>query len=173
MPASQPAQVPQPAQDSYIRTVIPTKPQAMLSTYASRLRTGTTLLLQPILSNPTTGLTSATRSTRRGGAAINYADPGSGDEFPDAGALDSDDSDFVASGGTRSAIRNARLSRNAPAGAGVFHSGTMTPTVVHTPQPAPQAAQKSNELDQSYLGMVPPSRFIVPKPVAPTKHEYL
>jgi len=168
------AKIPQPVTDAYgnPRTVIPTKTQALHSTYASRLRTGTTLLLQPILSNPTTGNATTSRTTRRGGAAINYADPGSGDEFPDAGAIDSDDSDFVASGGTRSAIRNARLSRNAPVGAGVFHSGVMTPTVVHTPQPAPPPVAQKNELDQSYLGMVPPSRFIVPKAVAPTTHEY-
>ncbi|TCD70765.1 Chromatin structure remodeling complex protein sfh1 [Steccherinum ochraceum] len=176
MAAPVPVQNPAPVRDPYAnpyRTPIPTHTQALHSTYASRLRTGTTLLLQPILSNPTVGgTTTATRSTRRGGAAINYADPGSGDEFPDAGALDSDDSDFVASGGTRSAIRNARVSRNAPTGAGVFHSGTMTPTVVHTPQPAAAAAPAKNELDQSYLGRVPPSKFIVSKPVAPTRHEY-
>ncbi|KAH8081984.1 hypothetical protein BXZ70DRAFT_901199 [Cristinia sonorae] len=164
----------QPPRDVYTHSIIPTKPQALHTTYASRLRTGTTLLLQPIFSNATTGTATATRSTRRGGAAVNYADPGSGDEFPDAGALDSDDSDFVASGGTRTAMRSARLSRNAPAGAGVFHSGTMSPTVVHTPQPPPpvQVSQQKNELDQSYLGQVPPARFIVAKPATLTHSEY-
>lgn len=148
-----------------VQTPIATATQALHSTYASRLRTGTTLLVQPILaSSSTTALN--TRSTRRGGA-VNYADPGSGDEFPDAGALDSDDSDFVASGGTRSAIRASRLSNKAPAGASVFRAGSSTPTVL------PSQSQQRTDLDQSYLGLVPPSRYISAKPVAPTKHEYL
>jgi chromatin structure-remodeling complex subunit SFH1 len=46
-------------------------------------------------------------SARRGGV-VSYADPGSGDDIPDAGEVDSDGSDFVASGGTRTAIRAAR-----------------------------------------------------------------
>ncbi|KAI0953036.1 hypothetical protein AcW1_007360, partial [Taiwanofungus camphoratus] len=147
-----------------VQTPIATATQALHSTYASRLRTGTTLLVQPILaSSSTTALN--TRSTRRGGA-VNYADPGSGDEFPDAGALDSDDSDFVASGGTRSAIRASRLSNKAPAGASVFRAGSSTPTVL------PSQSQQRTDLDQSYLGLVPPSRYISAKPVAPTKHEY-
>lgn len=125
--------------------------------------------MQPILSNPSTAAV-ATRSTRRGGI-INYADPGSGDEFPDAGAIDSDDSDFIASGGTRSAVRAARLSSRAPVGAGVFHTaGTMTPTTPLRP-PTPQQPQKT-ELDQSYLGMIPPSKFIVARPVQPPRTDY-
>ncbi|PCH34764.1 SNF5-domain-containing protein [Wolfiporia cocos MD-104 SS10] len=143
---------------------VPTATQALHSTYASRLRTGTTLLMQPVLTSSSTAAIT-TRSTRRGGA-VNYAEPGSGDEFPDAGAIESDDSDFVASGGTRSAVRAARLSSKAPVGASVFDSGRVTPVIL-----APQPQQK-NEIDQSYLGMIPPSRFITSKPVAPTKHEY-
>ena len=102
---------------------------------------------------------------------MNYAEPGSGDEFPDAGEIDSDDSDFVASGGTRTAVRAARLSSKAPVGASVFRAGASTPTI--TVRAATPQQQKQNELDQSYLGMIPPSRFITAKPVAPTKHEYL
>jgi len=101
---------------------------------------------------------------------INYAEPGSGDEFPDAGAIDSDDSDFVASGGTRTTLRTrTRLGT----GMLVFHSGSGMST------PQPQAPGRSTptqmdkgELDQSYLGMIPPSRFIKQKPVIPTAHEY-
>ncbi|OSX62795.1 hypothetical protein POSPLADRAFT_1046198 [Postia placenta MAD-698-R-SB12] len=145
-------------------TSIPARPQALHSTYASRLRTGTTLLMQPILAS-SSAIAVTTRSSRRGGA-VNYAEPASGDEFPDAGAIDSEDSDFVASGGTRSAVRSARLSSKAPIGASVFHAGNATPVA----QPA--QAQQRNELDQSYLGMIPPSRFITARPVAPTKHEY-
>lgn len=144
---------------------IPAVPQAMHSTYASRLRTGTTLLMQPILV-PASVQAVATRTSRRGGI-VNYTEPGSGDEFPDAGALDSDDSDFIASGGTRMAIRSSRLSSRAPVGASVFNAN-----VPVTPMAQP-TAQHRNELDQSYLGRVPPSRFITARPVALTKHEYL
>ncbi|KDQ62602.1 hypothetical protein JAAARDRAFT_66294 [Jaapia argillacea MUCL 33604] len=153
---------------SHPRAPLPTQPQALVSTYASRLRTGATLLMQPILSNPSEKTTGTTTRARRGGA-VNYADPGSGDEIPDAGALDSDDSDFVASGGTRTALRAAGLGRRIPpGGVSVFHaSGVSTPLGVQQQQPQGKA-----ELDQSYLGLIPPQRFIVPKSFAPTKHDY-
>lgn len=153
------------------RPPLSTVPQAYRTTYPSRLRTGATLLMQPILSQPTAAAVT-TRSTRRGGF-INYADPGSGDEFPDAGAIDSDESDFVASGGTRTAIRTTgRLSSKAPIGAGVFSAGGLTHIVQATPQ-TPVPTQRS-ELDQSYLGMIPPEKFIAAKPVLqPTQHQYL
>ncbi|EMD39783.1 hypothetical protein CERSUDRAFT_132336 [Gelatoporia subvermispora B] len=169
-PTPVPASIPPPVFETPTnpsRTPLSTYPQALHSSYASRLRTGATLLMQPILSSSTVAAV-ATRSSRRGGA-VNYADPGSGDEFPDAGALDSDDSDFVASGGTRSAVRAARLSGRAPIGASVFRAHSATP-VPSTPAPPPQ--QQSNELDQSYLGQIPPARFISSKPIAPTKHDY-
>ncbi|KAH9947638.1 hypothetical protein B0H21DRAFT_738235 [Amylocystis lapponica] len=143
---------------------IETTSQSLHSTYASRLRTGTTLLMQPVLSTSSIAAVT-TRSTRRGGA-VNYADPPSGDEYPDAGALESDDSDFVASGGTRSAIRAARLSTKAPAGSSVFRAGSIPPTM------PPQQSQQRTDLDQSYLGMIPPSKFISAKLVPPTQHEY-
>lgn len=95
----------------------------------------------------------------RRAAAINYAEPGSGDEMIDAGALDSDDSDFLASGGTRGAVRRAGGGNSS-----AFHGRQ------GAPQPPPPLR---NELDQSYLGMVPPSRFITGKGVAPTRHDYL
>ena len=58
-------------------------------------------------------------------------------------------------------------------GMNVFHAAA-----AGTPGPPPSAAQRERdagkmELDQSYLGMVPPARFITPKPVGPTKHENL
>ncbi|GJE98995.1 SNF5-domain-containing protein [Phanerochaete sordida] len=127
--------------------------------------------MQPIFSTPTAAAVN-TRSTRRGGM-INYADPGSGDEFPDAGAIDSDDSDFMANGGVRSSVRTtARLSSKAPVGAGVFSAGGVTHIVQAAPQ-TPMLAQKSNTLNQSYLGMVPPERFITAKPAQPTPHPYI
>lgn len=146
------------------RPPLPTTPQALQSSYAPRLRTGATLLMQPILAS-----TAAThsRATARRGGVVNYADPGSGDEFPDAGALDSDDSDFVASGGTRTAIRQSRSRLGA--GVSVFNSATgssATPNRTGTPQ------VEKNELDQSYLGQIPPERFIKPRPMQPTVHEY-
>lgn len=105
---------------------------------------------------------------------MNYVDPGSGDDEPDAGALDSDDSDFVAGGGLRTAVRQSRL--RMATGMSVFHAGSG----VSTPQPQlyrPERVERQDrpektELDQSYLGMVPPSKFIKTKSVAPTAHEY-
>jgi len=155
---------------------LPVVPQATHSTYASRLRTGATLLVQPIL-NATT--TTARASTRRGGM-VNYTEPGSGDEFPDAGALDSDDSDFVASGGTRTAVRQSRASRLGT-GMSIFHSGSglSTPQSQQGPPPPRVAAipvttttSEKMEIEQSYLGMIPPSRFMKMRAVGPTAHEY-
>jgi chromatin structure-remodeling complex subunit SFH1 len=124
--------------------------------------------MQPIIQAPSA---TAMRTTTRRGGVVNYADPGSGDDLPDAGALDSDDSDFVASGGTRTAIRQAR--GKFVAGMSVFHSGTGVTSTPHPPPPPPQPTRTEKaELDQSYLGMVPPARFIKARPVAPTAHEY-
>lgn len=92
---------------------------------------------------------------------MSYADPGSGDDIPDAGEVDSDGSDFVASGGTRTAIRAARGAVRAANGGNLYSIGTPT---------AAAGASSRTELDQSYLGLIPPSRFITPKQFAPTKH---
>ena len=146
------------------RPVLQTSPQALHTTYPSRLRTGSTLLMQPNLNATSAALGAGDGGLRGGGGAagrsrrstaINYAEPPSADEGLDAGAIDSDDSDFVASGGVRTSIRRA----GRPPGGTPYGRGT--------PQPA------SGELDQSYLGMIPPSRFITAKPVLPTAHEYL
>ena len=145
------------------RPPLPTTSQALQSTYSSRLKTGVSLLVQPILA---TASGSNTRAATRRGGAINYADPGSGDDIPDAGAIDTDDSDFIASGGTRTSIRQSRSRMNP--GINVFNAatGVSSPRPVATPRP------EKAELDQSYLGMVPPARFIKPRMVAPTPHEY-
>ncbi|KII90626.1 hypothetical protein PLICRDRAFT_106693 [Plicaturopsis crispa FD-325 SS-3] len=145
------------------RPPLPTTPQALQSTYSSRLRTGTTLLMQPILASAAAGAPSTRQAARRGGV-VNYADPGSGDDLPDAGALDSDDSDFVASGGTRTAIRSSR--RGVNGGVASFHAaegGRATPQGSRT---------EKAELDQSYLGMVPPRKYIKARPMPPTAHQY-
>lgn len=178
-PAPPPAIVPVPSNPP--KAPLPTTPQALESTYASRMRTGASLLVQPILNNNTTSLLGgATRSTRRG-AVINYADPGSGDDLPDAGEIDSEDSDFAASGGTRAAVRSQQQQPGRAGGGGssmgVFNSVTGVGSSYGTPVAAvaalpPQAPGKA-ELEQSYLGMVPPDRFIKPrKPMLPTPHEY-
>ncbi|EIW57541.1 SNF5-domain-containing protein [Trametes versicolor FP-101664 SS1] len=152
------------------RQPIPSTPQALQSTYASRLRTGTTLLMQPILA-PSSVAAVASRTSRRGGV-VNYTEPGSGDEFPDAGALESDDSDFVASGGTRQAVRAARVSSRAPVGSSVFHAGTGVGVAQVAATPVREAQREKAELEQSYLGQVPPARFISAKAMPPTRHDY-
>ncbi|KAJ7643778.1 hypothetical protein FB45DRAFT_281880 [Roridomyces roridus] len=158
---------------------IPVTTQGYLSTYPSRLRTGVTLLMQPIFAS-----TQAAASSRaRRGGAINYADPGSGDDLPDAGALDSDDSDFTHENrGTRQ--QRTGRTRLAP-GMSVFNSNTGVTTVQPAAAPPPLKPEKA-ELDQSYLGMAPPRRFITskwvggpptaqngtPTQVTPTVHVY-
>ncbi|KAI0276772.1 hypothetical protein BGY98DRAFT_983642 [Russula aff. rugulosa BPL654] len=121
----------------------------------------------PQLSNQPTRVTAAATTTststrpRRGGV-VSYADPGSGDDIPDAGEVDSDGSDFVASGGTRTAIRAARGGVRAVNGVSLYNAGTPVSTAA--------GVSSRTDLDQSYLGLIPPSRFITAKPFAPTKH---
>jgi len=148
------------------RAPLPSIPQAIQSTYASRLHTGATLLVQPILSGSSgvtaAAVTTSTSTRPRRGGVVSYADPGSGDDIPDAGEVDSDGSDFVASGGTRTAIRAARGAVRVVNGANMYNAGTPVSTAA--------VASSRTELDQSYLGLIPPSRFITAKPFAPTKH---
>lgn len=93
---------------------------------------------------------------------MSYADPGSGDDIPDAGEVDSDGSDFVASGGTRTALRTQRTQRG------------LTGTPVQSARERERDRDgRGTELDQSYLGLVPPGRFITSKKVYPTLHENL
>ncbi|KAJ3766299.1 SNF5-domain-containing protein [Lentinula raphanica] len=148
--------------------------QAYFTSYASRLRTGATLLVQPtifpggsgnasgsniissipaISTSAYTSSTRATRASRRSRTTINYAEPDDEDDdendkneaadpdhVPDAGALDDDanDGDFNAGRAGRGAGRPS--SRNVNADQTLAVDGA--------------------ELDQSYLGKVPPSKFI-------------
>lgn len=146
-PQAQPqyTQLPQPYRST---------PQACSSSYASRLRTGSTLLVQPILSQPAVART----TTSRRGGVINYADPGSGDDMPDP-ALDSDDSEFMAGSSTRAALRSTRA-----------RTGQNSAAVVAPATPPPKTEKA--ELDQTYLGQIPPSRFIKSRPITTTAHEY-
>ncbi|KAM6494058.1 SNF5 / SMARCB1 / INI1 domain containing protein [Amanita muscaria] len=148
------------------RPPLPTVPQALQSSYSSRMRTGVSLLMQPVMAS-TSAATTRT-STRRGGV-VNYADPGSGDDLPDAGAIDSDDSDFVASGGTRTSIRQGRTRMGS--GMLVFNSAGVA-VAASTPGRSSTPRLDKAEIDQSYLGMVPPGRFIKSRPIVPTSHEY-
>lgn len=122
--------------------------------------------MQPILASASAAAGGRT-GTRRGGV-INYAEPGSGDELdvPDAGEKerDSEDSDFIASGGTRTAVRATRVTR--PGG---FYQYNFQNS--HHASPAPQVGKA--DLDQSYLGHLPPSRYISARKVEDlTAHEY-
>ncbi|KAH8114468.1 SNF5-domain-containing protein [Phellopilus nigrolimitatus] len=169
--ASRSSVVPPPPNPSALqipRPPIPTTLQALTTTYPSRLRTGSTLLMQPILASASTANTGTGRTGTRRGGFINYAEPDSADEIePDAGERerDSDDSDFVASGGTRTAIRTTR--GRTTGGANGFLQYSFS-----NGSPAPQTAHGKHELDQSYLGLVPPSKFITTKRAEPTKHDY-
>ena len=119
--------------------------------------------MQPIL--PTGAATTTRTATRRGGI-VSYVDPGSGDEEPDAGAIDSDDSDFA----TNQKMAARQSGRRMGTGMSVFHAGSG----VSTPQPQPTRLDRPDraEIEQSYLGMVPPARFIKPRPMTATAHEY-
>lgn len=139
---------------------IPTTPQAIQTTYGSRMRTGATLLMQPVLasSSNNTAATQGTTRTRRG-AAVSYAEPGSGDELPDAGEIDSDGDDFVASGSVRTSTRAMR--------------GVTGPSGTTRAAPGGPPPPRTGEIDQSYLGGIPPARFISAKAATATRHDNL
>lgn len=156
------------------RVVIPTETQAFLSSYASRVRTGSTLLVQPISSAPPpaalgavggsssayTPAATGSRSSRTRGGAVNYAEAGSGDEFEErpekvapTGPVDSDDSDFQASGGTRTTIR--KMGRGP--GSSAVQNAKMAATITQTKDPA--------EIEKSHLGSVPPLHALRPQQI--------
>ncbi|CAK5270511.1 unnamed protein product [Mycena citricolor] len=144
---------------------IPVAAQGYYTTYPSRMRTGVSLLMQPIISHVQA---TTSRSSRR---AVNYVDPGSGDDLPDAGALDSDDSEFQnelrapAGARQRAAVTKSRM---AP-GMSVFNSNTGVTAPVTAPT-VPLRPEKT-ELDQSYLGLTPPARFVQTKVATPALKE--
>lgn len=101
-------------------------------------------------------LGNSTRASRRNTTArnVSYIDQGSSaedepddyDGGPDAGEkVDSDDEDFVASGGVRTSVRQGQ--RNAG------HRQNGTPRGTHTPM-------MMEEATQSYLGQEPPERLL-------------
>ncbi|KAJ3834549.1 hypothetical protein F5878DRAFT_695771 [Lentinula raphanica] len=131
--------------------------QACFPSYASRLRTGATLLVQPtifprgsgnasdsniISSIPTistSAYTSSTRASRRSRTSINYAEPDADndDENDKTKAADPDD-------------RPDAGALDDDANDGDLNAGRAGKTL----------AMDGAELDQSYLGKVPPSKFI-------------
>ncbi|KAF8505240.1 hypothetical protein BU17DRAFT_57983 [Hysterangium stoloniferum] len=142
-----------PQQPPAYTTLLPAAPQALHTTYPSRLRTGSTLLVQPIIAAPSSTHLKAGRVGKR----INYAEAASDNEDMevDAGGKegDSDDSEFLASGGARASMRRE----------GSRALGSHQPGM-------PQASRGA--LEQTYLGSIPPARFISSKPVLSTRHEY-
>lgn len=127
----------------------------MHTSYASRMRTGASMLVQPII-----GLQSGAPIAVGGGGGrsrrvVNYAETGSADE------MDDDDTDSSADSENEQQARRGRPRRDQqPQGQGQF-SAQATP-----------AAPVKVELDQSYLGQVPPAKFITSKFAVPTKHDY-
>jgi chromatin structure-remodeling complex subunit SFH1 len=95
---------------------------------------------------------------------INYADPPSGDEI-DVDP-DTDDSEF------NNSKALGRISSFRAKGG----SGYATPQGAGTPAlggPASGAqGTGKHDLDQSYLGMIPPSKFLLPKLATPTRHDF-
>ncbi|KAG8830124.1 Chromatin structure remodeling complex protein sfh1 [Serendipita sp. 399] len=160
-----PNAIPQPMSH---RVIIPPVPQACFSWYPSRVRTGTTLLVQPIFTStqaPAPGGSSAapvhtpalsSRSSRTRAGAVNYAEAGSGDEFEEptekpapTGAVDSDDSDFQASGGTRTTLRKMGRGPGSSFAASARHANAIL-----------AASKETTEVDKSYLGSVPPLNYL-------------
>jgi chromatin structure-remodeling complex subunit SFH1 len=138
---------------------VPTAPQAMSTSYVSRLRTGSSLLMQPIISVAPANSVNAMGPTKRRGGVVNYAEGASEDEF---GADSDDDEDFVTGSGTRSGRRGT------PRASGTAGSS-------RTGSPSSPYAQPSNakvDLDKTYLGLVPPSKYITWRSAAKTRHEY-
>ncbi|KAG9038798.1 Chromatin structure remodeling complex protein sfh1 [Tulasnella sp. JGI-2019a] len=146
---------------------LPTFHQARTTTYASRMRTGATLLMQPVVStsaftNPTLNPNAVGSSTRGASgratrAVVNYADPGSGDDLDakvDEDEDDSGDEDFT---GSRIARRDKPMmnaARAAANAAGASGSG------------------EAENQQQSYLGRQPPNKLISSRVAQPAKHQY-
>ncbi|KAJ3891640.1 hypothetical protein GG344DRAFT_46923 [Lentinula edodes] len=146
-------QVPQPQPQFQQAPVAPVAPvvgtpisssaQAYFTSYSSRLRTGATLLAQPTLfPGSTTTTASSSLPIPSTSSSSTLGTTTHGDHIPDAGALDDDvtDGDFVAGSGRR---------------------------VGRPSKQQQQVRVDSSDLDQSYLGQVPPARFIKSRDYGP------
>lgn len=151
MPSPYPAL---PAPPPPPRPPIPTQQQALHTSYASRMRTGASLLVQPIIGIQTGAATfpGAGGGGGRSRRVVNYAEAGSGDDFDGGDGDTSDDSEQEQPVKRRPG--RPRKDEQQPA-------ADAKPT-----EPA------KAELDQSYLGQVPPAKFVTSSFAKPTKHEY-
>lgn len=126
--------------------------QAMATAYSSRLRTGSTLLMQPIGLAPVppnhTGnpiqpaqtlahASSFGPSRRTRGGVVNYAE------------LEDDEDETV------------------------DVEGESSGPAVPTPVGVPGASRGTGELDRNYLGAIPPAKFIYPSKATRIHQEYL
>lgn len=132
-----------------------------MSSYTSRLRTGSTLLMQPISTSShaaaaATLALNAMGAQRRRGGVINYAEGLSDDDFGDS---DDDEDKNGAAGSKRSTPR-----LGSGPGSSSFRVGSPS---TGTPQ-----REVKQELDKSYLGLIPPSRYFSSKPVTKSRHDY-
>ena len=153
------AKPPYPPSASISGNPVPTVPQAMSTSYVSRLRTGSTLLMQPIISAAPVNSVNSMGPTKRRGGVVNYAEGASEDEF---GVDSDDDEDFVAGSGTRGGRRGTPRA-----------SGTAGSSRTGSPSfPYAQPGSAKVELDKTYLGLVPPSKYISWKPAGKTRHEW-
>ncbi|KAJ4466949.1 hypothetical protein C8R41DRAFT_931891 [Lentinula lateritia] len=141
IPQPQPQQAPVAPVAPVVGTPISSSAQAYFMSYYSQLRTGTTLLVQPTLFPGSTTTTASSSlpipSTSSLSSTLGTTThPTHGDHIPDTGALDDDgmDGDFVGGNGRR----------------------------VGRPSKQQQQVRVDTnmDLDQSYLGLVPPARFI-------------
>lgn len=96
---------------------------------------------------------------RRRGGVINYAEGLSDDDFGDS-EEDEESKDKSGAGGSKRST--PRL--GAGPGSSSFRVGSPSSG---TPQ-----REVKHELDKSYLGLIPPSRFFSSKPVSKTRHDY-
>lgn len=101
----------------------------------------------------------ALRAPARRGGVVNYAEGASDDEF---GVDSEDDEDFANTG-----VRGASSKRSTPRAGGGSSFRVGSPAGL----PSSKDAVKQ-ELDRSYLGLIPPTRYITSKNVGKTRHEY-
>lgn len=139
---------------------MPAYPQAQTSNYVSRLRTGSTLLMQPVSTVSHTAAAASAALTalaapRRRGGVVNYAEGFSDDDFGDPSE---EDEEFSGRAGS------SKRSTPRIGGTSSFRVGSPSSS---TPQ-----RESKMELDKSYLGLIPPSRYFTSKAVSKSRHDY-
>lgn len=144
---------------------VPAPPQAQMSSYVSRMRTGSTLLMQPISTSSHAAAAAslalnAMGAQRRRGGVINYAEGLSDDDFGDS----EDDEEFTKDKNGASGSKRSTPRLGSGPGSSSFRVGS---PASGTPQ-----REVRQELDKSYLGLIPPSRYFSSKPVSKSRHDY-